>query len=216
MLEILHKSDPEQIVQISDRFDEMVAEAGLAEHSDFVDLDPTRGETLSAFARNFDLVVTGAHSDLAQEDHMSAHPDLIALRSGRPVLVVPNGYEADGLADNVLVAWDGKRSSARAVGDAMPVLETKAKVTLLTVGAEAAPDTDYMVRNLERHGINTELVVAPRAGSIAETVIEGAAKADAKLIVMGAFEHSKFAHDIMGGVTTDVIKTSPVPVFMSH
>ncbi|WP_276326206.1 universal stress protein [Phaeobacter gallaeciensis] len=38
----------------------------------------------------------------------------------------------------------------------------------------------------------------------------------AKLIVMGAYEHSKFSQDLFGGVTHEVIRSSQVPVFMSH
>jgi nucleotide-binding universal stress UspA family protein len=33
---------------------------------------------------------------------------------------------------------------------------------------------------------------------------------------MGAFEHSKFSHDVFGGVTTDVIGENDVPVLLSH
>lgn len=38
----------------------------------------------------------------------------------------------------------------------------------------------------------------------------------AKLIAMGAFEHSKSARDLFSGVTTDVMAKFHVPVFMAH
>ncbi|UYV38041.1 universal stress protein [Rhodobacteraceae bacterium D3-12] len=202
--------------EIAERFRTITAEAGFEDRSDFVDLNAGDGTTLSEFARAFDLVVTGAHSHLETEAHLSANPDLIALRSGRPVLVIPDGYEAEGLAEHALVAWDGKRSSARAIGDAMVGLEKKAQVTLLTVGSQQAPGTDYLLRNLGRHGINAQSVVYPRKGSIAETLLSAAQDLSAKLVVMGAFEHSKFSHDVFGGVTTDVIRDAKVPVFLSH
>jgi len=34
--------------------------------------------------------------------------------------------------------------------------------------------------------------------------------------VMGAFEHSKFTQDIVGGVTTEVFAAARVPVLLAH
>lgn len=205
-----------RFAEIAERFRTITAGSGLEDRSDFVELDAEKGLTLSEFARSFDLIVTGAHSHSENEAHISANPDLIALRSGRPVLVVPDGYQADGLADHALVAWDGKRSSARALGDAMIGLEEKAKVTLLTVGTQQAPGTEYLLRNLERHGIEANIVLKVRQGSIAETILSTVQDISAELVVMGAFEHSKFSHDVFGGVTTDIIGKADVPVFLSH
>ncbi|MDQ2095565.1 universal stress protein [Rhodalgimonas zhirmunskyi] len=215
-LKTFFEAEETRLNEIAERFRTITIEAGYGDRSDFVDLDVEQGRSLSEFARTFDLVVTGVHSHSENEAHMSANPDLIALRSGRPVLVVPDAYEAEGLTDHALVAWDGKRSSARALGDAMVGLEDKAKVTLLTVGSEKAPGTEYLLRNLERHGIDATLVLKPRKGSIAETILSTAQDVSAELVVMGAFEHSKFSHDVFGGVTTDVIEKTDVPIFMSH
>jgi len=215
-LKAFFEAEQERVSEVAARFHTITSEAGLAERSDFVDLGVEKGGSLSDFARVFDLVVTGVHSRDENEEHMSANPDLIALRSGRPVIVVPDGYAAEGLADHALVAWDGKRSSARAVGDAMVGLEDKAKVTLFTVGSEKAPGTDLLLRNLERHGIDADLLLRPKMKSIAATILAAAQEISAKLIVMGAFEHSKFSHDVFGGVTTDVMRDTEVPVFLSH
>jgi nucleotide-binding universal stress UspA family protein len=132
------------------------------------------------------------------------------------VLIVPNGYDAPGLADHALVAWDGKRSAARALGDAMAGLQRKAKVTVLCVGAAPPPGADRLMANLARHDIDAGLVLRRRKGRIGETILGAAEDLGAQLIVMGAFEHSKFAHDLIGGVTTDVIRDAKSPVFMSH
>lgn len=215
-LQPLRDADAAMMANVRQRFEEMVEAAGLSDRAEFVELERAEVGALADYARTFDLVVAGAGSDVANEAHVSSNPDLVALRSGRPVLVVPNGYDAPGLADHAIVAWDGKRSAARAVGDAMPYLEEKASVTLVTVGGEEAPGTATLVRNLSRHGIDARAVRRPLQSSTAATLIETAREVGARLIVMGAFEHSKFAHDLWGGVTTDVIRDTDVPVFMSH
>lgn len=215
-LKTFFEAEQARFEEVAERFRAVTAEAGYEDRSDFVDLNAEEGTSLSGFARTFDLVVTGVHSHRENEAHMSANPDLIALRSGRPVVVVPDDYDADGLADHAIVAWDGKRSSARALGDAMIGLENRAKVTVLTVGSQPAPGTDLLLRNLERHGIDANSVLKPRQGPIADTILSVAKDVSAKLVVMGAFEHSKFSHDVFGGVTTDVIQDADVPVFLSH
>jgi len=216
LLKTFFEAEQSRFEEIAERFWSITTDAGFKERSDFVNLNTEKGTLLSDFARPFDLIVTGVLSQYENEAHISVNPDLIALRSGRPVLVVPDEYSAEGLAEHAIVAWDGKRSSARAIGDAMSGLEDKAKVTLLTVGVKPAPGTEYLLRNLERHGIDAHVVLKQRQRSIADTILSTAQQVSAKLVVMGAYEHSKFSDDVFGGVTTDVIRKTDVPVFLSH
>jgi len=216
LIDALIEKDNAHVDEIRHRFLASAQSSGLEKNTEFVDLDPSEGQTLSEFARNFDLVVTGHHTPDPADNHLSANPDMIALKSGRPVLVVPDGYEASGLAERALVAWDGKRAAARAIADAMDILAEKAEVTLLSVGDVAPPQTDRMRSNLVRHGVNVTTELKSRQGTIAKTILDAANEHDAKLIVSGAFEHSKFAHDVLGGVTTELQANSPVPIFMSH
>lgn len=215
----LHQQDDDRIKELEQRFIAQVSKAGIKAPHDHIIVEGRSRDTISSIARAYDLIVVGPHENAMSEDHFSAHPDMIALQSGRPVLSVPDGYASEGLADHAIVAWDGKRSAARALGDAMDSLEDKAKVTVLTVGKTEfeMPDGGGIMSHLERHGINAVHLHVERKGrSIARTIEDSAAEINAKLIVMGAFEHSKFSHDLFGGVTTEVMKTAEVPVFMSH
>ncbi|MEO1238504.1 MAG: universal stress protein [Pseudomonadota bacterium] len=215
LLDQLRDADAAHIKEIADRFRKAADAGGLDDRATFVELDPARDGPLSAFAHAFDLIVTGVHTEAANEAHLAANPDVLALKSGRPVLVVPDGYRAEGLSDRALVAWDGKRAAARALGDAMDILAEKSHVTLLSVG-DTPRGTDRMVANMERHGVTVDARRVNRQGSTADTILDRAKADGAKLIVMGAFEHSKFSHDLFGGVTTDVIAKTDVPVFMAH
>lgn len=216
IIEEIHRADEEYQNEIQASYEGVVKEAGMLDRSEFHRIDESNEYNLSAFARSFDLIVMGPHSDEERDSHLSAYPDRVALQSGRPVLIVPNGYESEGLADHALVAWDGKRSAARALGDAMPYLESKSKVTILCVGKKAPEGTDQLVKSLTRHGIATEVVVKPAEHGISSTISDTVNKVGAKLIVMGAFEHSKFAQDIFGGVTNQVMADCNVPVFLAH
>lgn len=215
VLSNLREIDENRISAIKSRFEERTALAGVS--AEFIEC--SSDETLSVAARNFDLIVMGRHHAELDEDHLSAHPEYVAVHSGRPILVVPDGYTADSLADHAVVAWDGKRAAARALGDALPFLADKAKVTVLTIG-KSKPDLDdpaSPLRLLARHRINAVHHHVQRDGnSIGQTIMTAADDVGAKLIVMGAFEHSRLGQSIVGGATTDVLRNAAVPVFLSH
>ncbi|WP_028880410.1 universal stress protein [Terasakiella pusilla] len=216
ILEELQELDKKHLGEVKVEFERMMAENDLSERGEFMDLDQHEVSNLSSFARAFDLVVMSPHSSEPGESHISAHPDRVALEGGRPVLIVPNGYEATGLADHALIAWDGKRAAARALGDAMHYLETKPKVTILCVGKKATPGIDQLLKSLDRHGVETNLLIKSPERSIGQTILTTLDEVGAKLLVMGAYEHSKFSQDLFGGVTHDVMQHCPVPLFLSH
>ncbi|OAN76438.1 hypothetical protein A8B78_02845 [Jannaschia sp. EhC01] len=216
VLETIQKTEASEIARVKEVFMELVGQQGRADFADIFDVVDQDGATVASIARTYDLVVTAPQTHDAVEKHMSASPDMIALQSGRPVLVVPKDFDAPGLSTHVAVAWDGKRAAARAIGDAMSMLEEKGKVTVLTIGKTTPPGTDRLITNLKRHGINAEHSQRTKSGSIGDTILKATQEIGADLIVMGAYEHSKFSHDLFGGVTTDVIAGSKVPVLMSH
>ena len=216
VLEMMQNTENEEIEGAKKIFEETVKKHGRHHASEVIDVFDEDGVTIASFARSFDLVVTAPHNTSLGEEHMSASPDMIALQSGRPVLIVPKHFESSGLSVHVVVAWDGKRASARAIGDAMPMLEEKGKVTVLTIGEKTPSGTSRLIQNLARHDINAEHLQQSKSGSIGASILNAREKLGADLIVMGAYEHSKFAHDVFGGVTTDVLRDSKVPVLMSH
>lgn len=216
VLETIQKSEAEEIARVKEIFADLMQQNGRADASDIFDVVDEDGATVASIARTYDLVVTAPQTQDPVEKHMSASPDLIALQSGRPVLIVPKDYDAPGLSTHVAVAWDGKRAAARAIGDAMSMLEEKGKVTVLTVGKHVPAGTERLIANLRRHGINAVHSKQTKSGSVGDTILNATQKIGADLIVMGAYEHSKFSHDLFGGVTTDVIAESSVPVLMSH
>ncbi|MGB0747503.1 MAG: universal stress protein [Magnetospiraceae bacterium] len=215
----LRNIEDEDVQSVRKVFETAMRVAGLEDRGEFIPPDKMGQLLPSEMARHYDLVVTGFQSELRGEEHHVVSPDLIALRSGRPVLVVPKGYISSGLADHVLVAWDGKRSAARALGDAMEVTESKRRATVLTIGGAPVemPVDGGILRHLQRHGVEAvHLHRRRKDASIASVIQKTAEEVGAKLIVMGAYEHSKFAEDLFGGVTHEVLHSARVPVFMSH
>ncbi|WP_456316818.1 hypothetical protein [Teichococcus aestuarii] len=70
----------------------------------------------------------GIEADLAEE---------VMFDAGRPVLLLPPSPPRDFTARRVLVGWNGRREAARAVGDALPLIQAAEAVQVLSVFARA-------------------------------------------------------------------------------
>ena len=210
--------DDEIVVQARAAFTARVAKEGLAQRSSFIEIRGRADFSLATCARGYDIAVIGNRVSAMGREYFAARPDVVALRSGRPVVVAPPSLDLAQIGTRALVAWDGKRSAARALGDALHILSTKEHVTVLSVDeAPATGPGDDLVALLGRHGIPAEQVVRPAGpGGIARTILDACAEAKAGLLIMGAYEHSKFAEDLLGGVTRDILDTATLPILMSH
>ena len=176
--------------------------------------------TVAEYARMYDVTIVGRYDALSGGEHLELHPDRIALKSGRPVLVVPRGWQPDRIHEHAVVAWDGGRAVTRAVNDAMQILETKQLVTVLTVqnggGAKRLEGIDIQTA-LQRHGIDVEMKSVPPGGlSVGARILAECRALDTGLLVMGAYEHSVFREELIGGATRDILRDTDRPVLIAH
>lgn len=216
---VMIQSEAKHRAHIREKFFDELDES-LRDTTEFIEVAGDVDDTLMGIARTFDIVVMGQYDADIDTRHLAPHPDTIALYSGKPVLIVPKGIDRKNLNEKALIAWDGGRSAARALSDALGIIETKSQVSVLTIGDDIAETENRMARisqYLESHGVKAELDIKPRSNrSIADILLSAVKEHDAGLLVMGAYEHSKFAEDLWGGVTNTVLKKIKVPVLMSH
>jgi nucleotide-binding universal stress UspA family protein len=143
--------------------------------------------------------------------------------SGRPVMVVPY-IQKDGLKlDHLVCCWDGSRAAARAINDALPLLEKASAVDLLIVLNEKTRSGQNevrgaeMARHLARHNVKVGIESIPAADvDVTNTILSYVADNSGTLIVMGGYGHARLRELILGGVTHDMLESMTVPVFMSH
>jgi len=185
-------------------------------------LDATFGGAATLFAsiaRRFDLAIVGQ----AQREHGAAEELMVEgalFESGRPVIIVPYIQKRGLTLERVLACWDGSRTAARAIGDAMPLLERAKAVDLVTVaeerkGEEFAGGT--MSDHLTRHGIKANMKRLTKGDlAIEDVILSYAADSGADFMVMGGYGHSRLREFILGGVTRGILAEMTVPVLMSH
>ena len=196
---------------------------------------PEGAAALAEFTRGADLLV------LSQPYLGSAHAaaeqfaSQLLLASSCPLLFVPRPQELGrSCGSRVLVAWDGGRQSARALRDALPLLQRAEQVTLHAYGSAEgtgartlAPACDYLrshgvqARHAVRHKVDVDYAsgsaTLPSLGAgIDELLLSDAADLGADLLVMGGYGHSRAREWVLGGVTRSILGSMTLPVFMSH
>ena len=179
------------------------------------------GDQFGRIARHFDLSVVGQ-----AEPETSTIEDKIVeaalFDSGRPAIVVPYIQKAPLKLDRVMVCWDGSRSAARAIADAMPFLERAGLVEVVIIVANER-NKQYeiegvdMGQHLARHGLNVDVKCIDYGNlDVADALLSHAADYDADFIVMGGYGHSRLREFVLGGVTRSILRTMTAPVLMSH
>lgn len=221
ILDVVRKGDREAVAAIETSFRTAVAEiAPLAQHEWFA-RQGVPSLLLARMSRYFDILITGQFKGAISHGGRALQPEELIRRSGKPMLIVPEDYAVREFKEEAVVAWDGSSSAARALSDAMQILETKKKLYLVTVegkGNERIPPLEDhdIVAHLQRHAIDAERVHLQRSGSVGKTIIDYCAKTDPDVLVMGAFGRAKLGALLFGGVSQYVLENQNVPVLMSH
>ena len=143
--------------------------------------------------------------------------DAALFGTGRPVLLAPEQLP-DDLFRHVVVAWNGSLEATRAVTGSLVLLRKAERVSVFATPVEAGSDpaTD-LVEALRWHGITARrLKLAANPGTVGEALLDQAAEAEATMIVMGAYTHSRVREMFLGGVTRHVLDHATVPVIMAH
>jgi nucleotide-binding universal stress UspA family protein len=179
-------------------------------------------EALPTNARYADLLVVGQ----SDKDSITATPndlpEVVALSTGRPVLVVPKVGNNPPPGKVVMLCWNASRESARAAVDALPFLERASEVIVMVVdpriaeghGPEAGADVAVW---LARHGVKVTIQREVAGDDEVGTVILArAAERGVDLIVMGVYGHSRLREMMLGGVSRRLLANTTVPLLMSH
>jgi nucleotide-binding universal stress UspA family protein len=178
-------------------------------------------ERIVESARAADLVIM-AQEDKATDRYDQRHAQVQIIRnSGRPVIVVPLGYDGPEIGKNILLGWSDTREAARAAHDLVTVADAGAAVTILRVSPtenDALKDSFGidLAEMLSRHGLNATL----EQHGLSEPDISGvlnqvALEKGADLIVTGALGHSRAYDFVIGATTYALLRDTKFPVMFS-
>jgi nucleotide-binding universal stress UspA family protein len=175
---------------------------------------------LAEHGRFSDLTLVPVKPHDSRTEHII---ETLLFESGRPVLLCPEQHVAELCPEfeNVMIAWDHSARAARAVGDALPILQAAAVVRVVTVADDKSDaivqSGTALVDHLREHGVYASFETVTGGGSSTGKVLGSWANShDIDAIVMGAYHHSRLNEIVWGGVTKTVIGEPPCWVMISY
>ena len=171
-----------------------------------------------------DLLILGQHQPDDIDDVSHGLADALLFEGGCPCLIVPYGDGKTSAMKRILLTWNASRESAHAMHQALPLLANAAEVVVLssepdtydTQMANGHPHAQHLENYLDAHSIPAIFSGTGYQDSASEAILNQAKDMDADLIVMGAYGHARLREIILGGVTRDLLKKSPVPLLLAH
>ena len=171
-------------------------------------------------ARAFDMAIVGQVNREKDDGIDSLIGEAALFESGRPTLVVPYIQSKSFKVDRVAIAWDGSRAAARAIADALPMLDRAGKVHLLSIYGENTEreniESANMLDHLRRHGVEVAAKAMPMTVDVTSTMLNFMADDGTDLLVMGGYGHSRLREFVLGGATRGILGSMTAPTFMSH
>lgn len=185
---------------------------------DWIDVTGELGDALEAATALTDVIVVNRELDDIHYPNMLGIVGEILVRSGKPVLAVPETVRSFDAYGHAMVAWDGSRAAETSLRAAVPLLRFARRVTILEVddGSIKVPAFEA-AEYLSRHGVKAVICRQAAGTHRASTVILAEVKtAKVDYLVMGGFGHSRLREAVLGGVTRRMLCESPVPLFLAH
>jgi nucleotide-binding universal stress UspA family protein len=177
-------------------------------------------ELVSREARAADLIIVGSRHT-GGNVHDLVDPGAVLLRAGRPVLVVPDTVTPLQLR-RAVIAWKDTRECRRAVRDALPFLQQAKEVLIAGIGeGEFEASGKKNLSDVGSYLVRHRVIVANETwrqarGPVASELLHIIRDEGADLVVAGGYGHSRLGEWIFGGVTHELLTSSPVCCMLSH
>jgi len=176
--------------------------------------------SLAQYARLKDLSFVSVKSHESRSEKII---EQLLFQSGRPILLCPEERAAElpVAFNDVLIAWDHSAPAARAVADALPVLQSAESVRVVTATDDSTADEMRsgadLVAHLAEHGVKASFEAVKIGGSSIGKIFEAYVRAHAiDLLVMGGYGRTRLSEIMWGGATKTVIGQPPCWVMMSR
>lgn len=221
VMEVMRKAEVEAVQRVEQSFRDIIQKTNPSVAHEWTALHGPPGLLLARMARFYDILVTGQFEGAIRHGGRSVQPEELIRRAGKPMIAVPEGYQIRPFTEEAVVAWDGSSSAARALTDAMHILETKKRLHVVTVAADGservAPLGEHdIVQHLERHGIDAKQVHLKKDGVAGKTILEYCRDVDPDVLVMGAFGRGKLGTMLFGSTSQYVLEHQTLPILISH
>lgn len=185
---------------------------------EWADVTGVMEHCLEDAARTADLIVINRQLEDYPIPDMRHICSELVIKSGKPVLAVPEDVIGFRTAGRALVAWDGSPEAAAALTAAVPLLQLAESVTIVEAGdGSVKSPAEEAATYLSRHDVHPMVIAEQTGGDPASGIILAKANSGKfDYVVMGGFGQPRFIEALLGGVSRRMLKESPIPLFLAH
>lgn len=206
-----------------DRIAQYLSEQGVSADATIISGEAASlPDAVARRALTCDMVVFS--DDLRAEDYLF-NALIRATLFQAPACVMLNALAAPAAfqPETVFVAWKAALPAARAIRETLPMLRAAKRVVVAVIDPVATPLRDGenpgtdVAAWLSHQGCNVTVEQYPSGGAdIATVLCKRAAEAGADLLVMGAYDHSRWREVVFGGTTLEMVNQRDTPVLLCH
>lgn len=137
-------------------------------------------------------------------------------RSGRPVLMLPPRTRKR-IGTRICIGWNQGNSAMMVTKAAMPLLQQADKVTIISCGREdkPGPKSRQLAAYLTHWGVRSTCVNT-KGKDIEAELLNEYRKANADLLIGGAYSRSRWRERVFGGTTEYLVRKARIPVLLRH
>jgi len=172
-------------------------------------------ESLSEMESDIRLLVIGkqgeASGSLGQQ--IGSHLEGVIRTLHRPILVTPSSFKAP---QSLMLAFDGSATTCKGVEMlAASALFAGLPIHLVMVGTDTADNwaqLETAAGPLRAAGFSVHLAI--RAGEVEPALHAYQVEQNIDLLVMGAYGHSRIRQFLVGSTTTDMLRSTSIPLLL--
>lgn len=204
----------EKAEKVLQRASEVLAEAGVAFQVEKESGSPV--DIILEKSKLADLVVMGSRGEFERwsDKMLGATLEAVTRQCIKPILIVRKQFQP---IRRLLVAYDGSLNSNRVLPWA-GLIASQLNIPLTVLTVHHFPEDGERILQEARDYLsayavpNLELLL--REGDPAEKIVDTCREIQADLILMGSYGHSRIREAILGSITVQVMRASPVPILM--
>lgn len=185
---------------------------------DWKDATGSFAQSLIDAADVADLIVVNRDLGIAASPEMRRVAAAVTSKARVPVVAVSDDLTGFPVYGRAMIAWDGSPSVMATMRACVPLLKLASAVHIVTVvdGSERT-DADEAATYLSRHGIYPSIYrIKDGKRPVDQLIAEEAKIWKADYCLMGAYNHSRIAEAIFGGVTSRMLRNSALPLVLGH
>ncbi len=170
-------------------------------------------------ARAVDLVIMANESDAPDWTYGEDLVRQTIRNCGRPVLVVPEGFRADGIGERIVLGYRTAKKVEQATRDLLHIAARGADVGLLAIDetGDDNPAISDLVKTFVEHGLNPDILPSvPSDKTGAEDILHKAHERRADLIVVAGSKAAPCCDKVGGPLVEDLLRFATLPVLYSR